>query len=274
MTRIVMLILVFWTPVLNAESNRTNAWSQVKAPISGKARTIGGYSNGCFTGGTTLPHTGVGYETIRRSRNRYYGHPHLIEVVQWVAAKHHETEGETLLVGDLSQPAGGPMPFGHRSHQAGLDADIWFTNVPTNKRKTDESFPRLVDLKGEAIAQSEWSPKYVRLLKTAASHPKVERIFVNWILKRHLCKTLTEDKTWLRKLRPWWGHDRHFHIRLACPPDSPNCRPQNPVAQNAICGGETWFSDKAVIARRKARNGKPKARKPKILPRACQALVQ
>lgn len=274
MARLIMLILVSFSPIFAAEPQPTNAWSGVQTPVAGQTQTIGGYSNGCFIGGNTLPHTGTGYETIRRSRNRYYGHPQLIEVVQWVAKKHHEAGGETLLIGDLSQPAGGPMPFGHRSHQAGLDADIWFTNVPEDKRGADASFQRLVNLKKERINKSVWAPKYVRLLKIAASHPKVERIFVNWILKRHLCKTLKDDKTWLRKLRPWWGHDRHFHIRLACPLDSPKCRPQTPVAQNAVCGGEYWFSDASVIARRKARKGKPKVRKAKVLPKACQALVK
>ena len=274
MTRIIILILVFTTPVLAGDPTRTNAWSKVDKPMAGKTQTIGGYSNGCFTGGATLPSVGKGYETIRKSRNRYYGHPNLIEAVQWVAAQHHEAGGDTLLVGDLSQPAGGPMPFGHRSHQAGLDADIWFTNVPEHQRGSDASFERLVDLKAEQVNAKIWSPKYIRLLKIAASHPKVERIFVNWILKRHLCKTITDDKSWLRKLRPWWGHDRHFHIRLSCPKDSPSCRPQNPVSKTAICGGENWFSDKAVIARRKARKGKPKVRKPKVLPQACQALIK
>src|SRR6516165_2279694 len=32
-----------------------------------------------------------------------------------------------LLVGDISQPRGGPMITGHDSHQVGLDADIWLT---------------------------------------------------------------------------------------------------------------------------------------------------
>ena len=274
MTRLIMLILVFSIPALAGEPTPKNAWSSIKTPVPGQTQTIGGYSNGCFIGGSTLPHTGTGYETIRRTRNRYYGHPQLIEAVQWIARQHHEAGGKTLLIGDLSQPAGGPMPFGHRSHQAGLDADIWFTNVPEAKRSADTSFQRLVNLKKERINDKVWTAEYVHLLKIAASHPKVERIFVNWILKRHLCTSLDGDKTWLRKLRPWWGHDRHFHIRLACPADSPDCKPQSPVSQNAVCGGEYWFSDASVIARRKVAKGKGKVRKPKILPKACQALIK
>ena len=33
-------------------------------------------------------------------------------------------------VGDMAQPRGGPLPFGHASHQTGLDVDIWFTLTP------------------------------------------------------------------------------------------------------------------------------------------------
>ena len=32
-----------------------------------------------------------------------------------------------ILVGDISQPRGGPMLTGHASHQIGLDADVWLT---------------------------------------------------------------------------------------------------------------------------------------------------
>ena len=274
MTTRILLILLLSSPILASEQRPKNAWSIVEKPIKGKTQTFGGYSNGCFVGGATLPHTGKGYETIRRHRNRFYGHPELIEVVKWIAAKHEDQGGERLLIGDLSQPAGGPMPYGHRSHQAGLDADIWFTNVDPSLRDSDESFPRLVDLKKETINPDVWDPKFVSLLKLAGSHPSVDRIFVNWILKRHLCQTEQGDKSWLRKLRPWWGHDRHFHVRLRCPTDSPRCRPQASIASRPPCGGETWFSDAEVLARRKRSKKKTGPKKPKVLPNACKRLLK
>ena len=243
-------------------------------PIKGKTQTIGGYSNGCFIGGPTLPHTGKGYETIRRHRNRFYGHPELIEVVQWIAAQHKEQGGHQLLIGDLSQPAGGPMPYGHRSHQAGLDADIWFTNVDPEMRHTDSSFPRLVDLKKETINQNVWDQKFVSLLKLAGSHPSVDRIFVNWILKRHLCKTEKGDKSWLRKLRPWWGHDRHFHVRLRCPADSPHCRPQaSDRRTTTMRRGNVVLRCPGHCKAKKVKE-KPGPKKPKVLPNACKRLIE
>ena len=68
---------------------------------------------------------------MRLSRNRNWGHPELIALLERFAGevkKNNEWPG--LLVGDISQPRGGPMLTGHASHQVGLDADIWFTPMP------------------------------------------------------------------------------------------------------------------------------------------------
>ena len=170
------------------------------------------------------------------------------------------------------------MPYGHRSHQLGLDADVWLTHQPVGKRHKDEFFPRFVDLKKEKINPKTWDPSIIPILKTVAQHPKVERVFVNWIIKRHLCKTVKDDRDWLRRIRPWWGHDRHFHIRIRCQKGSPDCKNQRSVANIANCGGETWFSDAAVIARRKKdtvkKASKPtKPRAKKVLPKRCQELI-
>ena len=43
-----------------------------------------------------------------------------------------------LLVGDMSQPRGGPMLTGHASHQVGLDADIWLTPMPNRQLSRNE----------------------------------------------------------------------------------------------------------------------------------------
>ena len=63
-----------------------------------------------------------------------------------------------------------------------------------------------------------------RIIKAAAEDPKVERIFVNAAIKKALCRSTDTDRTWLRKVRPMWGHDYHFHIRMSCPAGSPDCR--------------------------------------------------
>ena len=281
MRSFIYVIVFLSSQVCAKESRPQNDWSAITTPKVGVVQSIGGYSNGCIIGADTLAERGTGFESIRRFRNRYYGHPELVKLIHWLGKKNEELGRPALLIGDLSQPAGGPMPYGHRSHQLGLDADVWLTHQPKGKRDRDDFFPRFVNLKTEKINQKTWDSSVIPLLKAVAEHPKVERVFVNWIIKRHLCSVVKEDRDWLRRIRPWWGHDRHFHIRIGCQAGSPNCKNQGSVANAPNCGGELWFSDASVIARRKkaaaAAKGKPKQppkpRAKKVLPQQCQALV-
>jgi penicillin-insensitive murein endopeptidase len=68
---------------------------------------------------------------MRTSRNRNWAHPALVSLIEKLASDAKQNDGwNGLLVGDLSQPRGGPMLTGHASHQIGLDADVWFTPMP------------------------------------------------------------------------------------------------------------------------------------------------
>ena len=74
------------------------------------------------------------------------------------------------------------------------------------------------------------------MLRLAVDDPRVDRIFVNPAIKEALCKiTSPDDREWLRRIRPWYGHDEHFHVRLACPADSPLCEPQAPPPPGDGC---------------------------------------
>src|SRR5512135_1206735 len=100
-------------------------------PSLGKAMAIGYYPRGCLAGGVELPINGPTWQVMRLSRNRNWGHPSLIRVLESLANKARAQAGwPGLLVGDMSQPRGGPMLTGHASHQVGLDADIWLTPMP------------------------------------------------------------------------------------------------------------------------------------------------
>ena len=46
------------------------------------------------------------------------------------------------------------------------------------------------------------------------------------------------------KVRPWWGHYYHFHIRLGCPRGAGSCKGQAPVTADDGCGAEldNWFT--------------------------------
>ena len=62
--------------------------------------------------------------------------------------------------------------------------------------------------------------------------PQVARIFVHPAIKKALCQMAPQvgkDTSWLGKVRPWWNHHYHFHIRLTCPPGSEGCENQKPA---------------------------------------------
>ena len=99
--------------------------------------------------------------------------------------------------------------------------------------------------------QTKWAARVARLLQITANDTRVERVFVHPIIKRELCANAGSDRAWLTKIRPWYGHDDHFHVRLACPAGSPDCAPQAKVATGDGCGEELawWFSPEATADR-------------------------
>src|SRR4029077_20127472 len=100
-------------------------------PSKGSTQVIGFYAKGCLAGGQALPINGDNWQVMRLSRNRNWGTPELISLLKRLAAKVPKVGGGSgLLVGDMSQPRGGPMITGHASHQVGLDADVWLTPMP------------------------------------------------------------------------------------------------------------------------------------------------
>jgi penicillin-insensitive murein endopeptidase len=153
-----------------------------------------------------------------------------------------------LLVGDIGQPRGGPMLTGHTSHQVGLDADIWLTPMPdrrlTPAERDNMSATDLVNSNGSNIDPRIWRPEHRRLLEAFARSPEVERIFVNPAIKRALCREAGADRAWLERIRPWWGHNYHFHVRLACPRGEPECHNQAAPPPGDGCGADLdwWFT--------------------------------
>ncbi len=226
-------------------------WGAITAPAPAPARSIGGYARGCLGGAVALPASGPGYQIMRLSRHRYYGHPRLIAFIQAFAKKAQAGGWPGLLIGDMAQPRGGPILTGHASHQIGLDADIWFTPAPSRRLSADEretmSATSMVAAGNMTVNRSVWSNRQLRLLRAAASFADVERIFVNPAIKRAACAGAGKDRAWLAKIRPWWGHTYHFHVRLRCPPGDAACIAQEPLPAGDGCdsGLDWWFSPEA-----------------------------
>ena len=92
-----------------------------------------------------------------------------------------------------------------------------------------------------------WTPQHHAIIRAAADDPGVERIIVNAAIKKAMCREAGHDRYWLRKVRPWYGHNYHFHIRIACPKDSPECKPQDPTPESDGCNDLAyWFQDKIL----------------------------
>ncbi|OYY82945.1 MAG: penicillin-insensitive murein endopeptidase, partial [Rhizobiales bacterium 35-66-30] len=194
------------------------------APLA--ARAVGFYSKGCLAGGAALPVTGATWQVMRLSRNRNWGHPDLIDFLERFAAVVPQVSNwRGILVGDMAQPRGGPMRTGHASHQVGLDADIWLTPSPGHEltRAERESLSATLVVRPDRldVDPKVWTPDHIAVIRAAALDPRVERIFVNAAIKKALCRDARGDRAWMTKVRPYWGHDYHMHVRLSCPADSP-----------------------------------------------------
>jgi penicillin-insensitive murein endopeptidase len=220
---------------------------------------------------------------MRLSRNRNWGHPELVRFLERFAPLAKKATGwHGILVGDMAQPRGGPLPFGHKSHQIGLDVDIWFMPMPDHVMSKEErektSAINLVSADWKHINPKTFTPAHVAFIRTAAQQPEVERVLVNAAIKKEICREQGENHpAWMDKLRPWYGHHDHIHVRLKCPADSPNCRHQEPVPDGPGCGKDLdyWFSDKVLHPKKET--GKPaKPPRPLMLadlPPACKTVL-
>ena len=210
-----------------------------------RSAPFGSYAKGCLAGGEELAETGPTCQAMRLSRNRNWGHPETLDFISDLsgfAAKQPGWAG--LYIGDLSQPRGGPMLTGHRSHQIGLDADIWMLppkrlNLTARERENLSSIS--TRRAGGAFVNQNWTPQHHAILKAAASDRRVARIFVFPGAKVQMCKDAKGNRSWLRKIRPWWGHHYHFHVRLACPRGARHCVDQAPPPAGDGCAdAEQW----------------------------------
>jgi penicillin-insensitive murein endopeptidase len=272
---------VFKIPV-TASAPAKELFGTVGVPASLAARAIGFYSRGCLAGAKALPVDGKTWQVMRLSRNRNWGHPALIAYLEALAAAAPGLGWRGLLVGDLAQPRGGPMLTGHASHQIGLDADIWLTPMPNRKLSTKErediSATSMLKENGVEVDPKLWTAAHARLIRRAAQDPQVERIFVHPAIKQALCTSAGTDRGWLSKVRPYWGHYYHFHVRLDCPAGSEGCRPQDPPGSGDGCGAEVkqWLA-KVRPRPQPAAPAKPAKPKPPMplsaLPAECRTVL-
>lgn len=216
-----------------------------KQGSSQSSAPFGSYAKGCMAGAAMLPETGPTWQAMRLSRNRNWGHPETIDFIRTLSAKAARQPGwEGLYIGDISQPRGGPMLTGHRSHQIGMDIDIWMLPpkrldlTPAEREAISSISMRRAN---GAYVNSDWTQQHHEVLKAAAEDPRTARIFVFPGAKVQMCKDETGNRDYLRKIRPWWGHHYHFHVRLSCPVGAQGCVNQAPPPAGDGCKeAEGW----------------------------------
>ncbi|WP_199526060.1 penicillin-insensitive murein endopeptidase [Rhodosalinus halophilus] len=268
-------------PVLSSKEAK-QLFGYVGGPSRQSAAVIGGYAKGCLAGGVELPESGPTWQAMRLSRNRNWAHPETIAFLQDLSRKAAQQPGwQGLYIGDLSQPRGGPMLTGHRSHQSGLDADIWMR--PADRldltRSERESLSSISMRRSNgAFTNGNWTAQHHAILKAAARDPRVARIFVFPGAKVRMCADETGDRAWLRKIRPWWGHHYHFHVRLNCPRGDRACEAQSPPPPGDGCAEAQDWVDRILNPPPPDPDAPPPKPRPELtmadLPRQCAAVLQ
>jgi penicillin-insensitive murein DD-endopeptidase len=223
-------------------------------PSAQPAKVIGEYAKGCVAGAIEMPITGDTWQVMRLSRNRNWGYPDMIALLERLSVKAHKDAGwPGILVGDIGQPRGGPALSGHASHQMGIDADVWLTPMPDHllSRTDREEMSAVMMVRNDRldIDPKAWTPTHWMVIRDAAMEPAVQRIFVNAAIKKALCREAKGDRSWLEKIRPWWGHDYHFHIRMRCPPGASECHGQKDQEGGEGCKPSDfayWFKDSII----------------------------
>ncbi|HKG72926.1 MAG TPA: penicillin-insensitive murein endopeptidase [Aestuariivirgaceae bacterium] len=282
-------ILSAATPLGASSADKTPAkelFGKVTTPAPLAARSIGFYAKGCLAGATKLAVNGPGWQAMRLSRNRLWGHPRLIALIERLSRDAREYDGwPGLLVGDLSQPRGGPMLNGHASHQIGLDADIWLTQMPsrilTDQEREDLQATSVI-LDRSHVNPKIWTEAHAKLIKRAASYSEVARIFVHPPIKKALCGWATGNRSWLAKVRPYYGHTYHFHIRMKCPAGDSGCtnQPSPGPGDGTGCGDELsyWLGEKPWAPEAPPKKPpKPKVLRPLLLsnlPSDCRGILK
>lgn len=186
---------------------------------------------------------------IKPTAKNTFGSYDLARILQKVGAYLQSLmPGRRLAVTEISKQGGGRICWKvkvkgkwktkcHASHKNGTDADIRYL---TNK---DENLPADVvtrtDTRGRPIkpvVDPDFLAKYqYQLFKSAWETNEVEIFFADEEIKKVMCEeakksgdykngdTDTPIAEMLKRIRPEKGHDDHWHIRVKCSPDHPNC---------------------------------------------------
>ncbi|MAC82026.1 MAG: penicillin-insensitive murein endopeptidase [Rhodobacteraceae bacterium] len=281
---VTIALFLLTTLPLQAQPLAKQLFGAEHSPSPHLSEPFGSYSRGCLAGGRQLPETGPTWQAMRLSRNRNWGYQETVDFVEDLSRFAATQPGWAgLYIGDMSQPRGGPMLSGHRSHQIGLDADIWMLPAKTvdlTRQQRESISSVVVTTKNEAYVNDNWTQAHFEILREAAKDKRVARIFVSPGIKVQMCKQERGNRKWLRKIRSWPAHNYHFHVRLNCPRGADGCVDQDPPPSGDGCAeAQEWVNN--IINPQPPKPRDPNAPKPTPrreyyladLPQACSIVL-
>jgi penicillin-insensitive murein DD-endopeptidase len=243
-------ILALAVPAFLHAQDAKALFSQKERPFAtDRPYAIGQHSKGCLAGAVALPESGPTWQAMRLSRNHFWGHPEMIRFLEEASRAATKVGWRGLYLGDIGQARGGPAP-GHASHQIGLDADIWLLppgRLDLSVADRERLSSRDVRSSDQRSVNGNWTRAHHRLLEAVARDPRVNRIFITPPVKLRMCADApARDRDWLGKIRPWWGHNTHFHVRLNCPRGARGCVNPAAVPRGDGCAEAVWWVTDAL----------------------------
>lgn len=229
MKRLLLLTLLFATT--------SQSWGAQSEPV-------GYYSNGSIRNGVELPDSGPGYMKLFLHRNRAWGTQEMIDMLITSAGLMNKKfpNKDRLQVGDISKKGGGDVTDLHSSHQNGLDVDLTYYRVNEVEQRVSQidGFAENMVINGR-LSRNFDSARNWEFIKQLHESGEVQRIFVDPVIKKELCrqarmkKELLRFDDILRSIRPYANHADHMHVRLKCPRDARNCQSQEDPPAGTGC---------------------------------------
>jgi penicillin-insensitive murein endopeptidase len=227
--------------------------------VSMASEAKGYYSNGTLNEADSILTRKTAIHKLFLQRKKNFTTDEMHEVISNAAdfIKHEFPTAEFLQVGDLSSEKGGPAP-GHGSHQNGLDIDVVYLTRDGKLQSQNAPFweEEFITSKSE-VSLNFHTERNLMLFKHLVTTEPVGRIFVDKVIKKHLCQFAEKSglisdvkiKETLRRLRPEALHTNHFHMRITCPPDDRDCTSQSEVPAGTGCDQLTMILEEAVASR-------------------------
>ena len=212
--------------------------------LSEASEAIGFYSSGKLKDAESIIELGTPVHKLFLGRKKFYGTTEIQNCISDAADYVRQTfpQAEMLQIGDIAGINGGPCT-GHGSHQNGLDVDIVYLTKNGRLQSQNASYwEEEFVIKGK-ISSNFHTQRNLDLFRNLITVQKAERIFVDDVIKKHLCSYAKANKLLndrdivetLRRLRTEKLHSTHFHLRLKCPEGDYACKAQAAVPAGSGC---------------------------------------